>query len=48
MNVTNGLNSNMQNQIDAVWERHGERLLNKALKGGNINRTKIPFEDPKN
>ena len=45
MNVTNGLNSNMQNQIDAVWERDGERLLNKALKGGRINRTKIPFED---
>jgi len=47
MNVINELNSNMQNQIDAVWERDGERLLNKTIKSQYINATKIPFEDAK-
>ena len=47
MNVINELNSNMQNQIDSIWERDGERLLNKALKDGYVNVTTIPFEDAK-
>jgi len=45
MSNTNALNSNMQNQIDSIWERDGERLLNKALKEGVINVTTLPFED---
>lgn len=45
MSNTNALNSNMMKQIDIVWERDGEKLLNKALKEGVVNVTTIPFED---
>ena len=39
-----GITSNTQRQVDIVWERDGERLLNKAIKDGYINATTIPFQ----